>query len=265
MTDTSSTDQNNQEEIQEQTPEEVEKKAERIVDIIDSKLEDINKRYKNLVNKLYSHDSMQLPPEDKQIVGIGVNAERDKILLLLDKSEIGHISSECMCESLTTTRQLLFYLIHTYGDDVDKIDEEINELFKNFKNEIKENYRYGGGFYASGDKSRGRDYINHLEEVVKDNEKIANEFNQRSDKDKELLIGKPSVQNAIKALNNESKFYRDIFYKFLSLCGEMTKLIDDTYNNLKFKLKFNVLDEYKFDENAKKVSKINTDSPTSDR
>ena len=44
VTDTSSTDQNNQEKIQESTPEEVEKKAERIVDIIDSKLEDINKR-----------------------------------------------------------------------------------------------------------------------------------------------------------------------------------------------------------------------------
>ena len=271
VTETSSTSmsKNNREETQEPThekvKEKVEKIAEKIVDKVDTVLEDINKRYKVLVNKLYNHDSMQLPPEDKQIVGIGVNAERDKILLLRDKSEIGHISSECMCESLTTTRQLLFYLIHTYGDDVDKIDEEINELFKNFKNEIKENYRYGGGFYASGDKSRGHDYINHLEEVAKDNEKIANEFNQRSDKDKELLMEKPSVQNAIKTLNDESKFYRDIFYEFLSLCGEMTKLIDDTYNNLKFKLKFNVLDEYKFDENAKKVSKINTDSPTSDR
>ena len=269
VTDTSSTNQNTQEKAQEPTPEvvkeKVEKIAENIVDKVDAVLEDINKRYKALVNKLYNHDSMQLPPEDKQIVGIGVNAERDKILLLLDKSEIGHISSECMCESLTTTRQLLFYLIHTYGDDVDKIDEEINELFKNFKNEIKENYRYGGGFYGSGDKSRGRDYINHLEEVAKDNEKIANEFNQRSDKDKELLMSKPSVQNAIKTLNDESKFYRDIFYEFLSLCGEMTKLIDDTYNNLKFKLKFNVLDEYKFNEKAEKLSKINTDSPTSDR
>ena len=269
VTETSPTSQNNQEKTQEPThekvKEKVEKIAEKIVDKVDTVLEDINKRYKVLVNKLYNHDSMQLPPEDKQIVGIGVNAERDKILLLRDKSEIGHISSECMCESLTTTRQLLFYLIHTYGDDVDKIDEEINELFKNFKNEIKENYRYGGGFYGSGDESRGRDYINHLEEVAKDNEKIANEFNQRSDKDKELLMEKPSVQNAIKTLNDESKFYRDIFYEFLSLCGEMTKLIDDTYNNLKFKLKFNVLDEYKFDENAKKVSKINTDSPTSDR
>ena len=271
MTDTSSTSvsKNNREETQEPTPEKVKEKvekiAENIVDKVDAVLEDINKRYKALVNKLYSHDAMQLPPEDKQIVGIGVNAERDKILLLLDKSEIGHISSECMCESLTTTRQLLFYLIHTYGDDVDKIDEEINELFKNFKNEIKENYRYGGGFYGSGDKSRGRDYINHIEDVAKDSEKIANEFNQRSDKDKELLMANQSVQNAIKTLNDESKFYRDIFYEFLSLCGEMTKLIDDTYNSLKFKLKFNVLDEYKFDENAEKLSKINTDIPTSDR
>ena len=99
------------------------------------------------------------------------------------------------------------------------------------------------------------DYINYLEEVVKDNEKIADEFNKRSDKDKELLIGKPSVQNAIKTLNDESKFYRDIFYEFLSLFHEVTKLIDNTYNNLTY----NISDRYKFNEKAEKVSKINTD------
>ena len=67
-----------------------------------------------------------------------------------------------------------------------------------------------------------------------------------------------TVQNAIKALNNESKFYRDIFYEFLSLCGEMTKLIDDTYSSLKVK----VSDEYKFNEDAERVSKFKTDIPS---
>ena len=68
-------------------------------------------------------------------------------------------------------------------------------------------------------------------------------------------MAKQSVQNAIKTLNDEVKFYRDIFYEFLSLSYEFTKLIDDTYSSLSVKAS----DQYKFDENAERFSKINTD------
>ena len=252
VTDTSSTDQNNQEEIQEQTPEEVEKKAERIVDIIDSKLEDINKRYKALVNKLYSHDAMQLPSEEYQSVDVKFNDKKDGVACIVDKSAVGSISCVCMHKSLFYIYQLFFTLTRTYGDDVNKIDKEINELFEKFKNDKKGSYHYNKFAYHSGDV----DYnINAIEKATKDIQKSVNKFNQRSDKDKELLMAKQSVQNAIKTLNDEVKFYRDIFYEFLSLSYEFTKLIDDTYSSLKVK----VSDEYKFDENAERFSKINTD------
>ena len=264
--DSSPTDQNNQEKIQEPTPEKVKEKvekiAENIVDKIDTVLEDINKRYKNLVNKLYNHDSMPLPPEDKQSVGVEFKYDNSDVLYLVDESDIGVISAYCMNDSLRATDELLILLTHQLNvhDDINKIDEKINELFEKFKNKKKErNFRDHSTYYFS--KVQLHDYINHLEEVVKDNEKIADEFNKRSDKDKELLMGKPSVQNAIKTLNDESKFYRDIFYEFLSLFHEVTKLIDNTYNNLTY----NISDRYKFNEKAEKVSKINTDIPLSQR
>ena len=255
VTDTSSTDQNNQEKIQEPTPE-VEKIAEKIVDNIDTVFENINKRYKNLVNKLYSHDSIPLPSEDKQSVGVEFKYDNSDVLYLVDESDIGTISAYCMADSLRATDELLILLTHqlNFHDDINKIDEKINELFEKFKNKKKERYfRDHGRYYFSNVQLH--DYINYLEEVVKDNEKIADEFNKRSDKDKELLMKKPSVQNAIKTLNDESKLYRDSFYDFLSLFHEMTKLIDDTYNNLTY----NISDRYKFNEKAEKVSKINTD------
>ena len=259
VTDTSSTNQNNQEKIQEPTPE-VEKIAEKIVDKIDTVLEDINKRYKVLVNKLYNHDSIPLPSEDKQSVGVEFEYDNSDVLYLVDELDIGVISAYCMADSLRATDELLILLTHqlNFHDDINKIDEKINELFEKFKNKKKERYfRDHSTYYFS--KVQLHDYINHLEEVVKDNEKRADEFNKRSDKDKELLMEKPSVQNAIKALNNESKFYRDIFYEFLSLFHEVTKLIDNTYNNLTY----NISDRYKFNEKAEKVSKINTDIPIS--
>ena len=253
--DSSLTDQNNREKIQEPTPE-VEKIAEKIVDNIDTVFEDINKRYKNLVNKLYSHDSTPLPPENKQSVGVEFKYDNSDVLYLVDESDIGTISAYCMADSLRATDELLILLTHqlNFHDDINKIDEKINELFEKFKNKKKERYfRDHGRYYFSNVQLH--DYINYLEEVVKDNEKIADEFNKRSDKDKELLMKKPSVQNAIKTLNDESKLYRDSFYDFLSLFHEMTKLIDDTYNNLTY----NISDRYKFNEKAEKVSKINTD------
>ena len=243
VTDTSSTDQNNQE---------VEKKAERIVDIIDSKLEDINKRYKNLVNKLYSHDAMQLPSEEYQSVDVKFNDKKDGVACIVDKSAVGSISCVGMHKSLFYIYQLFFTLTRTYGDDVNKIDKEINELFEKFKNDKKGSYHYNKFAYYSGNV----DYdINAIEKDTKDIQRSVNKFNQRSDKDKELLMAKQSVQNAIKTLNDEVKFYRDIFYEFLSLSYEFTKLIDDTYSSLSVKAS----DQYKFDENAEKFSKINTD------
>ena len=255
VTDTSSTDQNNQEKIQEPTPE-VEKIAEKIVDNIDTVFENINKRYKALVNKLYSHDSIPLPSEDKQSVGVEFKYDNSDVLYLVDELDIGVISAYCMNDSLRATDELLILLTHqlNFHDDINKIDEKINELFEKFKNKKKERYFQDHGTYYFS-KVQLHDFINHLEEAVKDNEKRADEFNKRSDKDKELLIGKPSVQNAIKTLNDESKFYRDIFYEFLSLFHEVTKLIDNTYNNLTY----NISDRYKFNEKAEKVSKINTD------
>ena len=252
VTDTSSTDQNNQEEIQESTPEEVEKKAERVVDIIDSKLEDINKRYKVLVNKLYNHDAMQLPSEEYQSVDVKFNDKKDGVACIVDKSAVGSISCVCMHKSLFYIYQLFFTLTRTYGDDVNKIDKEINELFEKFKNDKKGSYHYNKFAYHSGDV----DYnINAIEKATKDIQRSVNKFNQRSDKDKELLMAKQSVQNFIKTLNDEVKFYRDIFYEFLSLSYEFTKLIDDTYSSLSVKAS----DQYKFDENAERFSKINTD------
>ena len=243
VTDTSSTDQNNQE---------VEKKAERIVDIIDSKLEDINKRYKALVNKLYSHDAMQLPSEEYQSVDVKFNDKKDGVACIVDKSAVGSISCVGMHKSLFYIYQLFFTLTRTYGDDVNKIDKEINELFEKFKNDKKGSYHYNKFAYYSGNV----DYdINAIEKDTKDIQRSVNKFNQRSDKDKELLMAKQSVQNAIKTLNDEVKFYRDIFYEFLSLSYEFTKLIDDTYSSLSVKAS----DQYKFDENAERFSKINTD------
>ena len=253
--DSSLTNQNNQEKIQEPTPE-VEKIAEKIVDNIDTVFENINKRYKNLVNKLYNHDSIPLPSEDKQSVGVEFKYDNSDVLYLVDELDIGAISAYCMSDSLLATDELLILLTHqlNFHDDINKIDEKINELFEKFKNKKKERYFQDHSTYYFS-KVQLHDFINHLEEAVKDNEKIADEFNKRSDKDKELLMGKPSVQNAIKTLNDESKFYRDIFYDFLSLFHEMTKLIDNTYNNLTY----NISDRYKFNEKAEKVSKINTD------
>ena len=250
--DASPTNQNTQEKVQEPTPEEVEKKAERVVDIIDSKLEDINKRYKALVNKLYSHDAMQLPSEEYQSVDVKFNDKKDGVACIVDKSAVGSISCVCMHKSLFYIYQLFFTLTRTYGDDVNKIDKEINELFEKFKNDKKGSYHYNKFAYHSGDV----DYnINAIEKATKDIQRSVNKFNQRSDKDKELLMAKQSVQNAIKTLNDEVKFYRDIFYEFLSLSYEFTKLIDDTYSRLSVKAS----DQYKFDENAERFSKINTD------
>ena len=85
--DSSLTDQNNREKIQEPTPE-VEKIAEKIVDNIDTVFEDINKRYKNLVNKLYNHDSMPLPPENKQSVGVEFKYDNSDVLYLVDELDL---------------------------------------------------------------------------------------------------------------------------------------------------------------------------------
>ena len=258
VTDTSSTSasKNNREETQEPTPEvvkeKVEKIAENIVDKVDAVLEDINKRYKALVNKLYSHDAMQLPSEEYQSVDVKFNDKKDGVACIVDKSAVGSISCVCMHKSLFYIYQLFFTLTRTYGDDVNKIDKEINELFEKFKNDKKGSYHYNKFAYHSGDV----DYnINAIEKATKDIQRSVNKFNQRSDKDKELLMAKQSVQNAIKTLNDEVKFYRDIFYEFLSLSYEFTKLIDDTYSSLSVKAS----DQYKFDENAERFSKINTD------
>ena len=257
VTDTSSTSvsKNNQKKIQEPHPEVVEEMAEQIVDNIDTVFEDINKRYKNLVNKLYSHDSTPLPSEDKQSVGVEFNYDNSDVFCLVDKSDIGVISAFCMNDSLQVTNTLLELLIYRLDiHDINKIDEKINVHLEHFKNiRKKRNYRGRSTSYFS--RVQLYDYINHIEEHGKEIEKHADEFNKRSDKDKELLMAKQSVQNAIKTLNDESKFYRDIFYDFLSLFHEVTKLIDDTYNNLTY----NISDRYKFNEKAEKVSKINTD------
>ena len=258
VTDTSSTSmsKNNREETQEPThekvKEKVEKIAENIVDKVDAVLEDINKRYKALVNKLYSHDAMQLPSEEYQSVDVKFNDKKDGVACIVDKSAVGSISCVCMHKSLFYIYQLFFTLTRTYGDDVNKIDKEINELFEKFKNDKKGSYHYNKFAYYSGNV----DYdINAIEKDTKDIQRSVNKFNQRSDKDKELLMAKQSVQNAIKTLNDEVKFYRDIFYEFLSLSYEFTKLIDDTYSSLSVKAS----DQYKFDENAERFSKINTD------
>ena len=256
VTDTSSTDQNNQEEIQEQTPEEVEKKAERIVDIIDSKLEDINKRYKNLVNKLYSHDSMPLPPDEKQSVGVKLTDKEDYIEYLVDNSEIGRIVYMCLYMSLLCTNRLVFRIATIRTEDSEKAINELNnlvdEISAKFKNDKKEEYGNLANVYFAGQDTDK--FINKLEECVNDNEKYVEKFNKRSDKDKEIIITQ-SVQEAIKYFNDESKFYRGVFYDFLSLYSEMPKLIDDVYRSLKVKAS----DQYKFDENAERFSKINTD------
>ena len=75
-------------------------------------------------------------------------------------------------------------------------------------------------------------------------------------------MAKQSVQNAIKTLNDEVKFYRDIFYEFLSLSYEFTKLIDDVYRRLRVKSKVKVSDKYKFDEHAERLSKFKLDIPS---
>ena len=128
-------------------------------------------------------------------------------------------------------------------------------MCKTVKTEKKRNFQ--GNARAYLDKGDVSGFIGNIETLIKDNNAYVDEFSSKSEEEKKRCMTQ-TVQNAIKALNNESKFYRDIFYEFLSLCGEMTKLIDDTYSSLKVK----VSDEYKFNEDAERVSKFKTDIPS---
>ena len=248
----SSISQNTQEKKPTPIIAKVKKIAEKIVNNIDSNIDDINKRYKALVNKLYSHDSMQLPPDEDQSVGVKFYTDKkDRIEYLCDKSNVGLYSYTCLHGSLLAYEQLIYGIIYVSVSDDEKINERANKVIESFKNKKKSYLQNANKIYFAG--SDTNKFINRLEELVKNNEKIAGEFNQESDKELRMT---QTVQNAIKTLNDESKFYRDIFYEFLSLYGEMTKLIDDTYSSLKVKAS----DRYKFDEHAEKFSKINTDN-----
>ena len=245
-----------EEDDQEPTPE-VEKIAEQIADNIDSNIDDINKRYKNLVNKLYSHDSMQLPPANSQSVDVKFNDEKDDIDFLYDTSKVGHISYVNLRLSLFAAQAIMktLNLYAATSDDeksINKINELVDERLEKFKTEKKRNSQ--GNTRAYLDKGDVSWFIGNIETLIKDNNAYVDEFSSRSEEVKKRCMTQ-TVQNAIKTLNDESKFYHDIFYEFLSLYGEMVKLIDNTYSSLKVK----VSDEYKFDENAEKLSKINTD------
>ena len=247
-----------EEDDQEPTPE-VEKIAEQIADNIDSNIDDINKRYKALVNKLYSHDSMQLPPDEDQSVGVKFYTDKkDRIAYLYDKSNVGLYSYMCLHGSLLAYDKLIcditFISVSDGENSINKINERANKAIEDFKNKKKSYLQDSNKIYFAG--SDTNKFINRLEEAVKDNEENADAFNERSDKELRMT---QTVQNAIKTLNDESEFYRDIFYEFLSLYGEMVKLVDNTYSSLKVKAS----DKYKFDENAEKLSKINIDNSLS--
>lgn len=234
----------------------VEKEAENIVNNIDNNLEDINNRYKNLVNKLYSHDSMPLPEEEDQSVGVRFNDKKDSVEYIYDRSDVGMISFRCLYLSLIKTNVLMLNIttirVPNDGEVINRLNESADTLLKRLNDEKKEEYQ------NNSDAGFGTDEATDtLEKIVEEHDKYIDKFNKRSEEDKKIIMTQ-TVQNAIKALNNESKFYRDIFYEFLSLCGEMTKLIDDTYSSLKVK----VSDEYKFNEDAERVSKFKTDIPS---
>ena len=242
---------------QEQISEEVEERAEQIVDNIDSNIDDINKRYKALVNKLYNHDSVQLPLENSQSVDVKFNDEKDDIDFLYDTSKVGHISYVNLRLSLFAAQAIMktLNLYAATSDDeksINKINELVDERLEKFKTEKKRNFQ--GNARAYLDKGDVSGFIGNIETLIKDNNAYVDEFSSKSEEEKKRCMTQ-TVQNAIKILNDESKFYHDIFYEFLSLYGEMVKLIDNTYSSLKVK----VSDEYKFDENAEKLSKINTD------
>lgn len=234
----------------------VEKEAENIVNNIDNNLEDINNRYKNLVNKLYSHDSMPLPQEEDQSVGVRFNDKKDSVEYIYDRSDVGMISFRCLYLSLIKTNVLMLNIttirVPNDGEVINRLNESTDTLLKRLNDEKKEEYQNNSdaGFGTN-------EATDTLEKIVEEHDKYIDKFNKRSEEDKRIIMTQ-TVQNAIKALNNESKFYRDIFYEFLSLCGEMTKLIDDTYSSLKVK----VSDEYKFNEDAERVSKFKTDIPS---
>ena len=253
--DSSFTSQNTQETKRTRIIAKVKKIAEKIVDNIDNNLDDINKRYKALVNKLYSHDSMQLPPDEDQSVGVKFYTDKkDRIAYLYDKSNVGLYSYMCLHGSLLAYDKLIrgiaFISVSDGENSINKINERANKAIEDFKNKKKSYLQDSNKIYFAG--SDTNKFIDRLEEAVKDNEENADAFNERSDKELRMT---QTVQNAIKTLNDESKFYRDIFYEFLSLYGEMVKLIDNTYSSLKVKAS----DKYKFDEHAEKLSKINTD------
>ena len=237
----------------------VEKEAENIVNNIDNNLEDINNRYKNLVNKLYSHDSMPLPEEENQSFGVRFNDKKDSVEYIYDRSDVGMISFRCLYLSLIKTNVLMLNIttirVPNDGEVINRLNESTDTLLKRLNDEKKEEYQNNSDVYSAGFGTN--EATDTLEKIVEEHDKYIDKFNKRSEEDKKIIMTQ-TVQNAIKALNNESKFYRDIFYEFLSLCGEMTKLIDDTYSSLKVK----VSDEYKFNEDAERVSKFKTDIPS---
>ena len=246
--------------------DDVEKKAEKIVNIVDNNLDDINKRYKNLVNKLYSHDSMPLPPEDKQSVGVKFDG---KYIRLCDNSEVGRISDECLRAALYGINNILRALAGYHpgllieGQEIDHSIKEVNKSLERFNNRVKEEYNRCNKYDDSNIYYvQDYDYITDLEDIVKNNwGGCIDKFNKRSDEDKELLMTQ-TTQNFIKTLNDEVNFYQGIFYDFLSLYCEFTKLIDDVYRRLRVKSKVKVSDKYKFDEHAERLSKFKLDIPS---
>ena len=243
--------------VSEQGQSSIDKKAEKIVDDIDRKLDEINKKYKVLVNKLYSHDSMPLPPDEKQSVGVKLTDKEDDIEYFYDSSSVGGIARDLVCKSLDAYDSLVLCISNIKTDDegklINDLDEIVNKVRKDFNTDKNKTYSFrknGQRFLTKSNTDKKADLI---EEFINDIHIDIEKFNKRSDKDKELIMTTPSVQEAIKYLNSETKFYRDVFYDVLSLYVEMTKLIDNTCHNLKVKAS----DGYKFDKSVERLSNIN--------